>query len=45
MTEQIEQIFPVAGRTHRAAVPLCAAWRKKAKLQRGEGEAAAKEIS
>lgn len=45
MMKQIEQIFPVTGRTHCAAVPLYAAWKKKANLQRGEGEAAAKEIS
>lgn len=33
---QIEQIFPVTGRTHCTAVPLHAAWKKKANLQRGK---------
>lgn len=32
MMKQIEQIFPVTGRTHCAAVPLYAAWKKKANL-------------
>lgn len=46
MMKQIEQISPVTGRTHCAAVPLYAAWKKKANLRRGGGgEAAAKEIS
>lgn len=36
MMNQIEQIFPVTGRTHCTAVPLHAAWKKKANLQRGK---------